>query len=94
MHNTSSSLIRSAFKCDALYHQFTVIDVEDGLHDGTTTGVASYYDVAGLVAEAVHWLDICQHNLRDLQGQSDSEDYRVWKREAKQLHTFIKKWGA
>jgi len=95
MHNTSSSSpIRSAFKCNALHHQLTGIDVEDGLHDGTVAGVASYYDVAGLVAEAVHHLDICQDNLLDLQWQSDSEDYRVWDREAKQLRTFIKKWGA
>jgi hypothetical protein len=94
MHNTSSSILRAAFKCDALHHQFTVIDVADNLHDGTMAGVASYYDVAGLVAEAVHHLDICQDNLLDLQWQSDSEDYRVFRREANQLSSFIKKWGA
>ena len=82
-------IVKAAFNCDALAHQFTVIDIEDGLitaadYDGIVDEVNAKYSDDRLLDEAENSLDICNDpcNQRD-------PDYI---REARQLRSFIKRF--
>lgn len=79
-------IVRAAFKCRALEYQFEVIDVEDGLltSDDVEAEVNEKYSDAYIIGEANNRLDICNdsYNL-------DDPDY---KREARQLRSFLKRF--
>jgi hypothetical protein len=81
------AIVRAAFKCDALDYQFSRIDVEDGLLDGSNVvaDVNEKYSDATILGEAENRLDICN----DLCNQDDP-DYR---RDARQLRAFIKRFS-
>jgi hypothetical protein len=91
-------IVKDAFKCDELVYQFSEIDVEDGLIAGEDVMAevnAEYVDEA-IVKEAEWRLDIAYENIDDCTGwdgrPSRPEDYRLYKKEAKQLERFLKKY--
>ena len=79
-------IVRDAFKVDELVHQFEDIDIADGyLKTASIEEVNEKYDDAYLISEARHRLDIAMDPIN--QEEAD------WRRDAKQLRRFIKKWG-
>jgi len=78
-------IVKAAFKCDALEHQFTQLDIEDGLLvTGSEAEVNDKYDDAHIIDEAENLLDICT-------DPCNSKD-PVYIREARQLRAFIKRF--
>jgi hypothetical protein len=94
-------IVKAAFKCDALVYQFTEIDAADGLikatdYDGIVAEVNDHYVDDAIIREADNRLDICQHNIDDLTSWDGTTAYpvdmAVWKKEARQLRTFLKRF--
>jgi len=91
-------IVKDAFKCDELVHQFGEIDVEDGLLAGVDVMAevnAEYHDDA-IIAQAENRLDIAYDNIRDLTCSDGSTghpyDLAIHKKEARQLERFLKKY--
>ena len=93
-------IVKDAFKCDELVYQFSEIDVADGLIAGedVMAEVNAEYTDEAIVMEAENRLDISYHNIEDCTGwdgrPSRPEDYRLHKKEARQLERFLKKYKA
>ena len=84
--NQIRPIVRAAFKVDQLVYQFERIDVEDGLLvNGDMAEVNAKYDDAHIIADAENRLDIC-NDVFNL----DDPDY---KREARQLRSFLKRFN-
>jgi len=84
--NQIRPIVRAAYKCDALVYQWTEIDVEDGLLvDGSMAEVSEKYSDDGIIADAENRLDICNDG-----SNPDDPDY---KREARQLRSFLKRFN-
>ena len=93
-------IVKDAFKCDELVHQFGEIDVEDGLLAGVDVMAevnAQYHDDA-IIAQAENRLDIAYDNIRDLTcfdgSTGHSYDLAIHKKEARLLERFLKKYKA
>ena len=93
-------IVKDAFKCDELVYQFSEIDVADGLIAGENVMAevnAEYTDEA-IVKEAEWRLDMAYENIEYYTGwdgrPSHPEDYRLHKKEARQLERFLKKYRA
>ena len=93
-------IVKDAFKCDELVHQFGEIDVEDGLLAGVDVMAevnAQYHD-DGIIAQAENRLDIAYDNIDSLTSwdgsTSHSYDLAIHKKEARQLERFLKKYKA
>lgn len=91
-------IVKDAFKCDELIYQFSEIDVEDGLLAGVDVMAevnAEYHD-DGIIAQAENRLDIAYDNIDSLTSwdgrPTHPEDYRLHKKEARQLERFLKKY--
>ena len=83
-------IVRAAFKCEELVYQFTRIDVEDGLLvTGDMDEVNAKYDDAYIIGEAENRLDIAEDNLR---AACDYLDLKVYRRDIRQLRTFLKRF--
>lgn len=87
-------IVKAAFKIDALEHQFAVLDVEDGCikasdYDGIVAEVNEEYSDNQIIGDAENQLDIVEDNLRDY---LDSDDLKVYRREARQLRAFLKRF--
>lgn len=79
-------IVKDAFKVDELVHQFSEIDLEDGLLEtGNIIEVNEKYSDAHILYEAKWKLEIAQGNV-DADGDLD------WIKDAKQLRKFISKW--
>ena len=94
-------LIRDAFKCHELVHQFKVIDVEDGL---VTTGLENevsenkLYTDRYIIEEAKNRLELTNKKIEQLNEETDNDaTYRIelefLEKEKMQLRAFIAKWG-
>ena len=101
MANQIRSIVRAAFKCDALEYQFTELDAADGLikatdYDGIVAEVNAPYVDDAIIREAENRLDICVHNIDDLTSWDGTTAYpvdmAVWKKEARQLRSFLKRF--
>ena len=82
-------IVKDAFKVDELVYQFGEIDVADGhLEVGSEKEVNEKYDDEYIIGEAKYFFDVA---LTADEGENffSSE----WKKDAKQLRRFIKKWG-
>lgn len=91
MANTIRPIVRAAFKVDQLVYQFERIDVEDGLLvNGDMAEVNAEYDDAYIIGEAENQLDIADDNLRN--GGWEGEDLKVYRRDARQLQSFLKRF--
>jgi|TARA_Y100000296_G_scaffold67829_1_gene80736 hypothetical protein len=78
-------IVRAAFKVDELVYQFTDIDVPDQkLETGSIEEVNEKYDDAHLIGEAENRLDIAMDEY--------NQEEECWRRDARQLRRFIKKW--
>lgn len=82
-------IIKAAFKVDELVYQFCTIDVEDGLlpngsNKEVMEAVNEKYDDAQIIDDAENRLDIAMDPLNQ-----EEED---WRKDAKQLKRFIKRW--
>lgn len=82
-------IVKAAFKCNALAHQYTVIDVEDGEikatdFDGVVKFVNDEYLDEQIISDAENCLDICN----DPCNKTDPD----YVREARQLRAFIKRF--
>lgn len=93
-------IVKDAFKCDELVYQFSEIDVEDGIIAGVDVMAevnAEYHD-DGIIAQAENRLDIAYDNIDSLTdwygNPTHPEDYRLHKKEARQLERFLKKYKA
>ena len=83
-------IVKDAFKCDALVHQFFAIDVHDEyLAEPTEQCVNETYDDAYLIKEAQYLLDIARIQRDQLYGEEDFDTINI---EVKQLRRFIRKW--
>ena len=94
-------LIRDAFKCDELVHQFKVVDVEDGL---LKTGVEKevsenkLYTDRYILEEAKNRLELTNKKIERLNEETDNDaTYRIelefLEKEKQQLRVFLAKWG-
>ena len=94
-------LIRDAFKCDELVHQFKVIDVEDGL---LKTGLEKevnenkLYTDRYIIEEAKNRLELTNKKIEQLNEETDNDaTYKIelefLEKEKKQLRAFVEKWG-
>jgi len=101
MANTIRPIVRAAFKFDALVYQFTEINAADGLiqasdFDGIVAEVNEHYVDDAIIREAENRLDIYVHNIDDLTSWDGTTAYpldmAVWKKEARQLRTFLKRF--
>ena len=94
-------IIRDAFQCDELVHQFTVLDVEDGLlATGSEKEVNEnkHYTDLYIIAEAQNRLKLLESQMTKLnEDHDDDSTYRIelqfLEQEKNQLSKFIKKWG-
>ena len=83
---TIRPIVKDAFKVNELVFQFEVIDVEDGYLDkATPEEVSEKYNDQYIIGEAYNRLDIAM----DPYNQEEPE----WRRDAKQLRRFIKRWS-
>ena len=89
-NNKNIEIVEDALECQPLYYQFTELDTEDDLHNGTPEGIRNHYTDEGILNEAYWRVDICNAN-RDPDG-SWSEEYRDYESDYVQLQRFIKKW--
>ena len=94
-------LVRDAFKCNELVHQFTVIDVQDGLlATGTEKEVNNnkQYTDMYIAAEAQNRLDLTHKKISRLSDDTDNDvTYKIelefLEKEKDQLISFLKNWG-
>tara|TARA_R100000773_G_scaffold32407_1_gene27644 strand:- start:18 stop:362 length:345 start_codon:yes stop_codon:yes gene_type:complete len=89
-NNKNMRIVNDCLKCQALDYQFTEIDTEDGLHDGTPKGIRNYYTDEGILEEALNRVEISNAN-RDPDG-SWCKDYQEYQVDYIQLQKFIRKW--
>ena len=83
---TIRPIVKEAFKVDELVWQFVEVDVPDGYLDtGSIEEVNFKYDDEAIVNAAKDKLDIAM----DPYNQEEPE----WRRDAKQLRRFIKRWS-
>ena len=94
-------LVRDAFKCNELVHQFTVIDVEDGLlatgSEKEVNNNTQYTDMY-IAAEAQNRLDLTLKKISHLSDDTDNDaTYKIelefLEKEKDQLISFLKNWG-
>ena len=94
-------LVRDAFKCDELMHQFTVIDVEDGLlatgSEKEVNNNTQYTDMY-IAAEAQNRLDLTLKKISRLSDDTDNDatykiELKFLEKEKDQLISFLKNWG-
>ena len=94
-------LIRDAFQCDELVHQFKILDVEDGL---LTTGSEKevsqnkLYTDMYITDEAKNRLDLTNKKIDRLGEDTDNDaTYKIelefLEKEKNQLLEFLTKWG-
>jgi len=94
-------IIRDAFQVDELVHQFTVLDVEDGLLEtGSEKEVNEnkHYNDRYIIDEARNRLTLLEKQITKLDDEhEDDSTYRIelqfLEQEKNQLSNFIKKWG-
>ena len=94
-------IIRDAFQVDELVHQFTVLDVEDGLLEtGSEKEVNENKDYSDryIIEEARNRLTLLDKQITKLDDEhEDDSTYRIelqfLEQEKNQLLNFIKKWG-
>jgi len=94
-------IIRDAFQVDELVHQFTVLDVEDGLLEtGSEKEVNENKDYSDryIIEEARNRLTLLEKQITKLDEEhEDDSTYRIelqfLEQEKSQLLNFIKKWG-
>jgi len=94
-------IIRDAFQVDELVHQFTVIDVEDGLLEtGSEKEVNENKDYSDryIIEEAKNRLKLLEKQITKLDDEhEDDSTYRIelqfLEQEKDQLQLFLKKWG-
>ena len=94
-------LIRDAFQCDELVHQFKVLDVEDGLlttgSEKEVSGNKLYTDMY-ITDEAKNRLDLTNKKIDRLGEDADYDvTYKIelefLEKEKNQLLEFLAKWG-
>lgn len=89
-------IVRDAFRVDELHYQLSEIDVcdgQNGMREGTLEEVNEKCDDAYLIGEAENLLDLAENHLREYDVEEcDVEDYKIYKRDKRQLVRFIKKW--
>jgi hypothetical protein len=86
------AIVKAAYKVDELVEQFTNIDVPDGyLKSGCIEEINKKYNDVYLVGEAENRLLLIEDQLRSI-GPEYVEDWKVLKRDERQLNNFIKKW--
>ena len=94
-------IVRDAFQVDELVHQFTVLDVEDGLlQTGSEKEVNEYKDYSDryIIEEAHNRLKLLETQITKLDEEhEDDSTYRIelqfLEQEKNQLQLFLKKWG-
>ena len=94
-------IVRDAFQVDELVHQFTVLDVEDGLlQTGSEKEVNENKDYSDryIIAEAQNRLKLLEKQITKLDEEhEDDSTYRIelqfLEQEKNQLQLFLKKWG-
>lgn len=83
------TIVKDAFECDALVHQFLEIDVADKyLTDATEQCVNDTYNDAYLIKEAQYQLDVARMQRDELYGEEDFDTIDI---EVKQLLKFLDK---
>ena len=93
MSNKIRPIVRAAFKVDELVHQFTEVDVPDKvLETGSLEEVNEKFDDAYLVGEAQNRLLLVQDQLDAIWHSQDSEDWKIFSRDKRQLTRFIKRF--
>ena len=94
-------LIRDAFRCDELVHQFKVLDVDDGLlttgSEKEVSGNKLYTDMY-ITDEAKNRLDLTNKKIDRLGEDTDNDaTYKIelefLEKEKNQLLEFLTKWG-
>ena len=94
-------IVRDAFQVDELVHQFTVLDVEDGLlQTGSEKEVNENKDYSDryIIEEAQNRLKLLEKQITKLDEEhEDDSTYRIelqfLEQEKNQLQLFLKKWG-
>lgn len=94
-------IVRDAFQCDELVHQFSVLDVEDGLLEtGSEKEVNEnkHYNDRYILDEARNRMKLLDDQIDKLsEDHEDDSTYRIelefLEQEKKQLTNFVEKWG-
>ena len=83
-------IVKDAYKCDELRYQFDDIDTSDGLlsWDDPQADVNEKYSDEYIIKEAEHRLYLSKLNI----VETDGEDLRIHKKEARQLERFLAKY--
>jgi hypothetical protein len=86
-------IVHAAFKVGELIEQFQNVDVPDGvLVTGSKVEVNEKFNDAYLIGEASNRLDMVKDQLEAISPDHPT-DWRIYKRDEKQLKNFIKKWS-
>ena len=94
-------IVRDAFQCDELVHQFSVLDVEDGLLEtGSEKEVNEnkHYNDRYILEEARNRMKLLDAQMDKLNDDHDDDstfriELQFLEQEKNQLLKFVEKWG-